>query len=183
MWATYNDFVSAYAGSLVDNGTAVSGVNRFFLDCANRPLEYDSGNGVGQSGATAWTNYRDQNTSTPMSAVTDLNQLKVGDVIVLNYSTALNLTKNGGWIGFVNSISENSLYLFGQGRNFYSQEFGYVQFPKANYNLFLGGIRYSGWNDNTPVDPPQPPEPANPYPTLKFNSHSHIPILAKSIKI
>lgn len=159
--ATYDEFRAATIGNAYDlDGTPITQPYQCwdFVDLlyqqsdVGQYLYTDANVGGTNSGVkTCWTNTeaRRRNGSGHFSAISDVTQIKRGDIIVFNqYGSWYGST---GHIGFAEEDYNGTQYIQLLSQNFYGHH--YVVSESAYLGqAFLGIFRYDAW-----VSPPPPP--------------------------
>lgn len=141
--------------------------------------------GFSEAPDTTWFSRpnREKNSEPPFSLVEgNLGSFKVGDIIVMLYSTTQRFLQYGGWVGFIDQIiSDSEVIIYGQGINQQSDLFHTGRVSGSLIPYISGGFR-PPWGD-TP-DPPEPPEPPIPptpvIPLVSKRNKSNIVILHRS---
>lgn len=99
-----------------------------------------------------WTLERNNNTGDQFDLIYNLNEVKVGDIVVLDQGRFQG--DDTGHIAFAdeNYNGTNNMYLLGQNQENASPVTGYkVTLTIMNVSKFLGAFRYKGWH--TPPTP------------------------------
>lgn len=152
--ATYNEWKAATIGNEYDldlsfgcqcwDYASLFWRNVGFL--AGYPL---TGNGYAYG---CWTWERNNNAGTQFDLIYNLNEVQVGDIVVLDQGRFQG--DDTGHIAFAdeNYNGTNNMYLLGQNQENASPVTGYkVTLTIMNVSKFLGAFRYKGWH--TPPTP------------------------------
>lgn len=101
-----------------------------------------------------WTLRREVNKGTQFDLIYNINDVKRGDIVVLDYGRFVGDT--AGHIAFADEDFQGGLYLkmVGQNQENASAIYGYkVTVDNMNISKFLGAFRYKAWNQPVPPTP------------------------------
>lgn len=97
-----------------------------------------------------WTDSRIENAGNKFDLVYNLQDVKIGDVVVLNHSASA----TAGHIAFANQDYQNSNMMELLGQNQPARPEGTaVNIRVMNVSNFLGAFRYKDWNGSIPPSP------------------------------
>lgn len=152
VFTTFNDFIDSTNGQTIGAGECWDYVNLLWSHLGGRYYTYPPSDPSATNHGIKWgwlnTQARDANTIPHLTQVTNLNDIKRGDIVI---------TSGGefGHGGFANTDYNGSGSLALYSQNYAGRR--YVGLDNNDMSTFIGAWRYDAWNDT----PPQPPTPTS----------------------
>ena len=148
VFTSFDAFVNSTNGQTIGAGECWDYINLLWDHLDSRYYTYPPSDPSATNHGVKWgwanAEARSANTITHLTQISNLNDIKRGDVVVYSAGTY-------GHAGFANADYSGGGYLYLYSQNY---NYRYVTLDNNNMSTFLGGWRYDAWNSTPPVPPP-----------------------------